>query len=271
MGFMNFFALKVKKLVEGDNKPEVYQYDHLPIEFRRQVILIWINCIGSYSPPDFSGFLPPLAANPIWDKIHNFLARNVGEFYFGNERYNSFEQCQYFLLDSNTSFGKHLWFIECTFGFMENNLPKIRQQQFGTRSNSFQSPEDAISELNDRFRQHNLGYQYNNGQIIRIDSGFIHTEIILPGLSLLSNHDFQGAEEEFRNAHKHYQKQEYKDAIVDALNAFESTMKTICKKSEWSYSERATAKDLINVMFKNELIPNYLTTYFENLRLLLQR
>jgi hypothetical protein len=47
-------------------------------------------------------------------------------------------------------------------------------------------------------------------------------------------------------------------------------MKTICKKSDWSYSERATAKDLINVMFENELIPKYLTNYFTNLRSLLQ-
>jgi len=283
MGFKKFLASKLKKNIEGVNNPEVYQYNYFPIEFRRQVILIWINCIGSYSPlnPHLPSSLTPLEnriwdtlhtplENRIWDTLHNFLARNVGEFYFGNERYNSFEQCRYFLLDSNTSFGKHLWFIEFAFGFMENNLPKIRQQQFGTRSNSFQSPEDAISELNRRFRQHNLGYQYNNGQIIRVDSGFIHTEIILPGLSLLSNHDFQGAEEEFRNAHKHYQKQEYKDAIVDALNAFESTMKTICKKSGWSYLERDTAKDLINVMFKNELIPKYFESYFASLRSLLQ-
>lgn len=47
-------------------------------------------------------------------------------------------------------------------------------------------------------------------------------------------------------------------------------MKTICKKSGWSYSERATAKDLINVMFKNELIPKYLETYFASLRSLLE-
>ena len=270
MGFKS--KSKPKKRVERAGKPEVYQYDHLPIQFRRQVIHIWISCIGSYSPTGFSRFPPPLE-NVAWDTIHKFLAKNVGEFYFGNEKYNSFMQCQHFLLDSNTPFDYLLKFIEFTFDSIENYLPKLRRTYYecGETSHSFQSSEDAISELNHRFRQHNLGYQYNNGQIIRIDSGFIHTEVIVPALSLLSNHDFQGAEEEFRNAHKHYQKQEYKDAIVDALNAFESTMKTICKKSEWSYSERATAKDLINVMFKNELIPNYLTTYFENLRLLLQR
>ena len=47
-------------------------------------------------------------------------------------------------------------------------------------------------------------------------------------------------------------------------------MKTICKKKGWSYSERATAKDLINVMFENELIPKYLESYFASLRSLLQ-
>jgi hypothetical protein len=263
---------KLKKRTERGGKPEVYQYDHLPIEFRRQVIHLWISCIGSYSPTDFSRFLPPLE-NLVWDKIHNFLARNVGEFYFGNERYNSFAQCQYFLLDSNTPFDYLLKFIEYTFRFIENDLPRIRQRRYdelGEISYSFQSSEDAISELNHRFRQHNLGYQYNNGQIIRVDSVFIHTEVILPALSLLSNHDFQGAEEEFRNAHKHYRKQEYKDAIVDALNAFESTMKTICKKCEWSYSKTASAKELIKVLLENELIPKYIESYFASLRSLLE-
>ncbi len=140
----------------------------------------------------------------------------------------------------------------------------------GEISYSFQSSEDAISELNHRFHQHNLGYQYNNGQIIRVDSVFIHTEVILPALSLLSNYDFEGAEEEFRNAHKHYRKQEYKDAIVDCLNAFESTMKTICKKCEWSYSDKASARELIKTMFDNELIPKYLESYFASLRSLLE-
>ncbi|UXE59089.1 MAG: hypothetical protein KA717_24460 [Woronichinia naegeliana WA131] len=150
---------KLKKRTERGGKPEVYQYDHLPIEFRRQVIHLWISCIGSYSPTDFSRFLPPLE-NLVWDKIHNFLARNVGEFYFGNERYNSFAQCQYFLLDSNTPFDYLLKFIEYTFRFIENDLPRIRQRRYdelGEISYSFQSSEDAISELNHRFHQLDSG------------------------------------------------------------------------------------------------------------------
>ena len=133
-----------------------------------------------------------------------------------------------------------------------------------------QNPDDAINELNHRFREHAIGYQYNNGQIIRVDSGFVHAEVVIPALSLLSDHDFEGAEEEFRNAHKHYRKQEYKDAIVDCLNAFESTMKTICKKCEWSYSKTASAKELIKVLLENELIPKYLESYFASLRSLLE-
>ncbi|MBC7968814.1 MAG: hypothetical protein H7Z11_01550 [Verrucomicrobia bacterium] len=124
--------------------------------------------------------------------------------------------------------------------------------------------------MNHRFREHAIGYQYNNSQIVRIDSSFIHGEVVVQALSLLSNQHFKGAEQEFRSAHKHYRKKEYKDAIVDALNAFESTMKTICDECEWSYSKIASAKELINVVLEKELVPKYLQTHLSGLRSVLE-
>ena len=42
------------------------------------------------------------------------------------------------------------------------------------------SPDEAIDELNHRFREHGVGYQYESGQIIRVDSEFIHSEVVKP-------------------------------------------------------------------------------------------
>ena len=66
-------------------------------------------------------------------------------------------------------------------------------------------------------------------------------------LLLLHDEEFRGAEEEFLNAHKHYRDGRQKEAIADALKAFESTLKTICDRRSWSYDPKATAKPLLDV------------------------
>jgi hypothetical protein len=175
------------------------------------------------------------------------------------------------LLDKNTPIDHLLDLIEFTFYQIEKVIPLILQNpQWRNELNVTQFAEDAISELNHRFREHAIGYQYNNGQIIRVDSGFIHAEVVVPALSLLSSHHFKGAEQEFRSAHEHYRKEDYKEAIVDALKAFESAMKTICEECRWDYDKGAGAKDLINVVLKNGLIPQYLQTHLSSLRSVLE-
>lgn len=269
MGINDLYSKRKRRLEHGD-QPEVYQYENLPIEFRRQVIHIWLSAIGAYHPPDRSmGFMP--LVSHLWHNIHDAFVRELGLFHLGSEHQNPFDQCQSFLLEEKTPVENVLDLIEFTFGRIDNEIRNLLQdyRHRGEFSVS-QLPDDAINELNYRFREHAIGYQYSNGQIIRVDSGFIHAEVVVPALSLLSNNQFKGAEQEFRNAHEHYRKQEYKDAIVDALNAFESTMKTICDKRGWAYSTTATASKLIDVVLTEELIPKYLQTHLTSLRSILE-
>jgi hypothetical protein len=49
------------------------------------------------------------------------------------------------------------------------------------------SPSEAIEELNNRFKEHGVGYQYASGEIIKFDSTFVHSEIVMPTLILLHN------------------------------------------------------------------------------------
>jgi len=269
MGINDLYS-KRKKLAERGNQPDVYQYTDLPVEFRRQVIHIWISAIGPYREPQpFIGTVPLVSC--LWNTIHDLIARELGRFNLGSEFQNPFEQCKSFLLDKDTLVDHLLDLIEVTFCQIDKVIPQILQDyQYSGELNVSQLSEDAISELNHRFREHAIGYQYNNGQIIRVDSGFIHAEVVVPALSLLSSQHFKGAEQEFRSAHEHYRKKEYKDAIVDALNAFESAMKTICDECGWLYSKGATAKELINVLLKNELVPEYLQSHLSGLRSVLE-
>lgn len=134
------------------------------------------------------------------------------------------------------------------------------------KANITQTAEDAIEELNQRFREHAIGYQYIEGQIVRVDSEYIYEEAVQPAISMMSEEGFEGASQEFMSAHEHFRKGRHKEAISDALKAFESVMKTICKRKGWEVRDNATAKPLINTLFQNGLLSISLQTQFSSLR-----
>lgn len=60
------------------------------------------------------------------------------------------------------------------------------------------TPDEAIQELNERFKENGVGYQFENGQLIKVDSKFTHTETIKPVLALLQDTKrYKGANQEF--------------------------------------------------------------------------
>ena len=63
---------------------------------------------------------------------------------------------------------------------------------------------DAIEELNYRLKQHSLGYEFIDGHLIEKTNEHIHKEIIKPAIYLLSEKEFEGANEEFFNAFECY-------------------------------------------------------------------
>jgi hypothetical protein len=267
---------KRKKRAENSNQSEIYRYDELPLVFRRQVIHIWCGAIGIGIHQDEFGRLihreNHRENHELWSKIYNLFDRELGlsapSITFS---YDPFERCKSFLLDEDTSTDNLLDLIELTFKIIDIIVrKKLENPRYFVDRNISQSPDDAISELNHRFREHEIGYQFEGGQIIRVDSKFIHAEVVVPALGLLADPSFAGSEQEFRSAHEHYRRQEYKDAIVDALNSFESTIKSICDVRGWEYSKTSTAQKLIEVIFTKELIPKYLQTHFSSLRSVLE-
>jgi hypothetical protein len=171
------------------------------------------------------------------------------------------EQCKHLLLRGSTL--ETLDLIELSFGiimglnqlYAYNNHPPGNQQ-----------PEEAVQELNDRFREHGVGYQFVAGEIMRVDSQYVHSEVVKPAISLLNTAGFTGASDEFLKAHEHYRKGRMGEAMWEALKAFESTLKAICDENGWSYPGNATAKTLIKAVLDNELVPTYMQTHFAGLR-----
>ena len=121
-----------------------------------------------------------------------------------------------------------------------------------------QPPEEAIEEINIRFREHAFGYEYRNREIIRIDDQFVHAEIVKPVLAVLTDIGFEKANEDFMTAHRHYREGSTKDAIVAANRAFESTLKAICMARGWEYPKGARAGELVTAVRNAGLFPAHL-------------
>ena len=150
------------------------------------------------------------------------------------------------------------------FAFQDINRV-VRKQYRGVIDTELE-PDEAIEELNQRFKEHGIGYQFIEGLLVRVDSQFIHAEVVKPALSLLNTEGFDGPVDEFIKAFEHHRHGRNKEAIVEALKAFESTMKAICVARKWKFDSTATAKDLIKTVLANGLIPKELENHFNGLR-----
>lgn len=243
---------------------EIFIYDDLPMKFRIQVIHIWSDAIGKwYYDTDYMGKVYTSPSNNIWLQIHKQLCREYGIFSLSEKGDDPFAKCQFFIQSASTE--EVLDIIEMSFLWIDKvirNLDKSILQQ----AKITQTADDAIDELNQRFREHAVGYQYIERQIVRVDSEYIYNEAVQPAINMLTEEEFEGASQEIMSAHEHFRKGRNKEAITDALKAFESVMKTICKRKGWEVRENATATPLIKALFENGLIPDSLQSQFTSLR-----
>jgi AbiJ N-terminal domain 4 len=262
MAIIDIFS-KRKKRQESQGRSDVYQYDDIPTPFRIQVVHIWRATLGrwwrgvTYSSPSES---PSCDA---WKFIQDTIAKEKGVWKLSNSDSHPDTQCTEYLMSADTDGALDI--IEVSFRVIDIFVRKLSAQQ---REAAFieQDADDAIEELNHRFREHVIGYQYLEGQIVRVDSQFLHAETVKPTLELLYDCDFTGASDEFMRAFDHHRKGDNKEAIAEALKAFESTMKSICLARRWPYGSKDTAKPLMDILFKNGLVPPQMESHFAGLR-----
>ena len=255
---MNVFDIysKRQKRFMGEF-PDVYQYENIPNSLRVQIVHIMNDALGDHRSQK---------TIEIFQFIHDTLCREYGKFslrekeFFGYENYIG-DVINFIIQCNNTN--HILDVVELSFRLIDTSYRKNHTKYLCKPKIT---PDAAIEELNFRFREHGVGYQYESGEIIRVDSQIVHAEAVKPVLLLLSDTRFQGANEEFLKAHEHYRHGRYKECLVECLKAFESTMKTICDIQGWTYQPGDTAKNLINLCFQNNLIPTYLQTQVTSLK-----
>jgi hypothetical protein len=252
MPIYNLFSKRMK--AERGEIPDVYQYNTFDYNLKVKIVHI----INEYFGENY-------LSKEYYQQIISILCKEYGVFELTRQYRNNYEHLfNYFLGENETE--KALNVVELCFQFIDNITSKD--------SRFFQlrriSENEAIQELNDRFKEEGFGYKYTSGIIIKLTNEITHNEIVRPVLKLLSNKSFKGAEEEFLSAHTHYRKSENKECITDCLKAFESTMKIICKKKKFIINDNATAKELIAKLFKENYIPQYLQCNFTSLQSLIE-
>ena len=235
--------------------PDVYRYDYISKQLRVQIIHIINDAIGEHRN---------LQTIESFQKIHDILCREHGKLSLNEMSINNYIQQDVFDFMLKTKVIEEILdIVELSFELIDR---EYSDDSLRCITKSKITPDEAIKELNYRFREHGVGYQYESGKIIGVDSQIIHAEAVKPVLHLLGDSRFQGANEEFLKAHEHFRHGRYKECLVDCLKAFESTMKTICDIQGWIYQPGDTAKNLINLCLQNHLIPSYLQTQFTSLK-----
>ena len=244
---------------------DIFIYDKIPYSLRVQIVQIIRDALGTRH-------LGPYSDKPdeAFSFINKSLCHEYGIFSLNPDRGNeSSESAVLNFLLLTDDIEKAIDVIEFSFLYIDKVIkPDFSQYVYHTDVDM--QPEEAIEELNFRFKDNGVGYQYEGGKIIRVDSSYIHSEIVKPTLNLLLDIKFKGANEEYLKAHEHYRHGRNKECLSECLKAFESTMKIICGEKGWSYNQSDTSKRLINICLQNNLIPSFIQTQFSSVENLLQ-
>lgn len=241
----NIFS-KRQRALRGE-APDVYQYETISAQLRAQIIHLLKDAFGERSR---------YGADHL-DPVRSILHREYGVFNLSK-------------LPTNTSRTELFSFVandattEQVLDVVEVAMAILKRDSGGPRATL--NVAEAVDELNTRFREHAVGFQYESGEIVRVDSRLIHQEVVRPTLAVLSDRRYAGAESEFLKAHEHHRHGRDGEAINECLKALESTLKVICKKRGWAFKETDTAKALLDTVFANRLVPEFLQGEFTALR-----
>ena len=256
--------------------PDVYQYDAIPLELRRQVVWI-MHDIFDYP-------YSSTAKAETYKFIHDTLCRAYGEFSLGqdsdfytasNDYHDTVLRFLLYIDKTDRVIDVIQLFLqragllasartEAKFGIPD--APQNSTELLVHNSKKRNQYKEGIAQLNRRFQERGVGYRYADGQIIRIDSEFAHSEMVTPALLMLSDPMYEGANAEFLKAHEHYRTGDYKGCLSECLKAFESCIKSICGQRGWDYSNRTTASGLIDIVLRNGLVETFMQEHFTGLR-----
>lgn len=260
------YSLRLKRLARGDN-PVTYVYDPIPPRMRAQAFHALQAAIGSE-------FTSKGSRNSTWNELESLVMTEHGFFHSLPSPSKTYSRDPYdrvgHYLGSVSQTDRFLDVLEIGFRLAQQPILKAKGAAY-IRSTE-ERVQGAVDNLNRRFGQNDLGYAFAGipGLIVRVDTQFIHVEIVEPAIGQLAALGWDGPLNEFMQAHRHYRNGDNKSTMNESLKAFESTMKAILQARGCPYESTWQAKSLIKALFDNEIIPKTMESYFGGIRVVLE-
>ena len=264
---------KRQKRMRGE-VPDILVHDDFPMPLRRQITQIFQQAITEKETICFDAEYED-DWRDFYEFINGTLCHEYGIETLNNHRVSCYREEVFNFLLTTKDVEQVIDTIELCCQTIDSYIrysPKRREFHEHCENNGFFdrkyvriTPDEALSELNERLKEHGVGYQYENGSIIRVDCTVMHAEVTKPTLRLLHNDKFKGAEEEYLKAHEHYRHGRNEACTLNCGKALEITIKTICTEKSWQvHVKKPTLHKLIGVCVDNNLIPPFLRSLFES-------
>lgn len=238
MSIFDIFSKRDKPL------PDVFQTESIPKKLRTQICWIWKDSLFKLA----EGTLDWEPRNPVMREIVDVICREHG-LPFLYERRSPPEEDLVNALCEHKDTKIVLDIIEVSFRYIS------RADQYDFRHKR----DDVIRELNHRFRENGVGYQFDTDaqRLIPIDSLITHQEIVRPALKLLAGPQYASANQEYLEAFDDYKKADYDDCLTKCCSCFESVMKVVCDAKGWPYQQGDTARPLLTKIIDNTDLPSF--------------
>jgi hypothetical protein len=254
MDFKNLFDVFSRRNPQSQNDTPL-----LTPEFRHRVLML---CDQKFTPIPvyYSSRINP-NSKIFWQDIHDRLTYLVGSPRLtirrtGNDAWNFLVQCRC---------DNFLDFIEYIF--------RTDMYEAAFQLQVLQDHNQFVEYINDFFKLDDLPYSVTSfvwenqrrmlygteqdcsviiayPQVIRRDDELTHQWAVEPALTLLRDNQFTSANKEFLKALEDYRKGDYGDCLTQCGSAFESTMKIICDRKGWPYSQTDTASPLLKIVLR---------------------
>ncbi len=245
------------------------EYDKIPQEFIQQYLYIARDLFNASSKP-LSG------KHCYWECLAKKYCREKGIELLGEDTGEYALEIELFLKHQDTTTEDILDIVELTFS--TEIIPKYPPSLLAaTQLTSAMSAglkiaefnirkKQCIAELNQRFKQHNLGYALINDQIIRTDSELLNEKTTIPAFKLLKDVRFSSAEDEMQKAFRFRKDGGNAEAISNAEKAFESTMAVICNELQYTIKgTKRSAGVYLTALRDNGFYPSYLNDHLTHI------
>lgn len=245
------------------------EYDKIPQAFIQQYLYIARDLFNASPKPAYG-------QHRYWECLAKKYCREKGIELLGEDTGEYALEIELFLKHPYTTTEDILDIVELTFS--TEIIPKyppsllaatqltsamsagLEIAEFNIRKNQY------IAELNQRFKQHNLGYALINDQIIRTDSELLNEKTTIPAFKLLKDVRFSSAEDEMQKAFRFRKDGENAEAISNAEKAFESTMAIICNELQYTIKgTKRSAGVYLTALRDNGFYPSYLNDHLTHI------